>query len=331
MRIALLGSGEMGSTHANAYSRLQKKEGLEIAAVVSRKSSKARRLAARLRAPWFTNPKGVLRDDSIDAVDVAVPSGMHRGVVVEALRSGKHVFCETPIALTLADADAMIAASRANHRILMVAQVMRFVSYCQHAHAEVSSRRLGKPRIVVARRLSRPYWSSRRPRPFRIYGEPLIELSIHDFDLANWMLGRPRSVQAAGIIGPRGVAEHAFVDIAYRGRGHALVEGSAMMPPGFPFTTALRVVCDDGVLDHEARFLGGPIPTTRYTRYTADEREPIHVRGWDPYEAECRHFVRSVQRKADPAVLSPHAEREALRLALCAKKSIRIGQCVVLD
>ncbi|OLD07976.1 MAG: hypothetical protein AUJ09_01100 [Firmicutes bacterium 13_1_40CM_3_65_11] len=331
MRLALLGSGEMGSTHANAYAGFQKKEGLEIAGVVSRKSSKARRLAKRLRAPWFTNPKVVLRDDSIDAIDVTVPSGVHRRLVVEALENGKHVFCETPMALTLADADAMIAASRANHRILMVAQVMRFVSNCQHTHSEVAARRLGKPRLVVARRLSRPYWSSKRPRPFRIYGEPLIELSIHDFDLANWMLGHARSVQAAGLIGPRGAAEHAFVDITYRDGGHAQVEGSAMMPPGFPFTTALRVVCEDGVLDHEARFLGGPIPTTRYIRYTADEREAVRVRGGDPYEAECRHFVRSVRRKADPGILSPQAERAALRVALAATQSIRTGRRIVLS
>src|SRR2546430_16904343 len=92
MRLALLGSGEMGSTHANAYAGFQKKEGLEIAGVVSRKSSKARRLAKRLRAPWFTNPKVVLRDDSIDAIDVTVPSGAHRRLVVEALENGNTSF-----------------------------------------------------------------------------------------------------------------------------------------------------------------------------------------------------------------------------------------------
>jgi predicted dehydrogenase len=130
----------------------------------------------------------------------------------------------------------------------------------------------------VARRLTRPYWSSARRRPFRTYGEPLVELSVHDFDLANWILGRPRWVHAAGILGRTGVALHTFVAIGYRD-GHALVEGSAMMPKGFPFTTAFRVVCDGGVLDREAQFLGGPNPTNRYVRYTAGGREPIRLRG----------------------------------------------------
>ena len=329
MRIAILGAGEMGSAHASAYARFGTREGVEIAGVVSRKETKARALAKRVRAPWFLDSRKVLRDDSIDAVDVTVPSGVHRGLVIEALQAGKHVFCETPMALTLSDADAMITASRTNRRILMVAQVMRFVSNCQHTKEEVASGRLGKPRIVVARRLSRPYWSAARPRPFRLYGEPLLELSIHDFDLANWILGRPMSVQASGVIGPRGVAEQSYVEIEYR-EGHAFVEGSAMMPPGFPFTTALRVQCTDGVLDQEDRFLGGPAPTTRFLRYTKEGREPIRPRGQDPYTEECRHFIRSIAKKADPSVLSPRTDREALRIALGAKESLRTGRRVAL-
>ncbi|TMA01867.1 MAG: Gfo/Idh/MocA family oxidoreductase, partial [Methanobacteriota archaeon] len=237
----------------------------------------------------------------------------------------KHVFCETPVALTLRDADAMIDAARGNRRILMVAQVMRFVADYQRAHQEAVSGKLGKPRVVVARRLARPYWSAKRPRPFRVYGEPIVELSIHDFDVANWILGRPRSVLAAGVSGSTGVTEHAMVAVEYRGGG-AFVEGSAMMPPGFPFTTALRVQCDAGAFDHVTEFRGGPIPKTRSVRTTERGLENVPVRGHDPYTEECRHFVRAVHRKADAKLLSPDAERDALRIALAARESIRNGR-----
>src|SRR2546430_15996537 len=135
------------------------------------------------------------------------------------------------MALTLADADAMIAASRANHRILMVAQVMRFVSNCQHTHSEVAARRLGKPRLVVARRLSRPYWSSKRPRPFRIYGEPLIELSIHHFDLANWFLGPARSVQAPGLLAPTSAADRPSAALRPTPACHSPFDRTSMNSP----------------------------------------------------------------------------------------------------
>jgi len=212
-----------------------------------------------------------------------------------------------------------------NRRILMVAQVMRFVADYQRAHEEAASGSLGKPRIVVARRLARPYWSAKRPRPFRVYGDPIVELSIHDFDVANWILGRPRSVLARGISGSTGMTEHAMVAVEYRG-GSAFIEGSAMMPPGFPFTTALRVQCDAGVFDHVTEFRGGPIPKTRSVRYTKHGLETVPVRGHDPYTEECRLFVRTVRRKADGKLLSPDAERDALRVALAARESIRRGR-----
>lgn len=328
MRIAIIGAGEMGATHAAAYSGFGRAEGVEIAAVVSRSAARARRLGRRVKVAALTDAGRVLRDDTIEAVDVVVPSGHHRRFVVAALRQGKHVFTETPMALTLADADAMIAAARANRRTLMVAQVMRFVADDVRIHKEATSGALGRPRLVVARRLSRPYWT-RRPRPFSDYGEPLVELSVHDFDLANWILGRPRAVVATGTAGKSGAVEHAFAMVEYRG-GSALVEGSAMMPEGFPFTTALRVQCDHGALDHQGEFLGGPEPTNRFVRYGKTGREVLRVRGYDPYEAECRHFVRSVRGRADPGVLSALSDRESLRVALAAKRSIQTGRRVVL-
>src|SRR5438093_1067512 len=109
-------------------------------------------------------------------------------------------------------------------------------------------------------------------------------------------------------------------------RGSAFVEGSAMMPPGFPFTTALRVQCDAGTFDHVTEFRGGPIPKTRSVRTTERGPENVPVRGQDPYTEECRHFVRAVHRKADAKLLSPDAERDALRIALAARESIRRGR-----
>src|SRR3989442_3257988 len=159
------------------------------------------------------------------------------------------------------EADAMIDAARANRRIFMVAKLMRFVADYQRAHDEATSGKLDKPRVVVARRLSRPYWSPKRPGQCRVYGEPLVELSIDDFGVANWILGRPQSAVAHGVSGSSGVTKHALVAVNYRG-AKAFVEGSTRMPPGFPFTTALRVQCEAGVFDHVTQFTGGRIPKT---------------------------------------------------------------------
>ncbi len=329
MRIAILGAGEMGAAHALAYAGFRKKEDVEIAGVVGRRPRRARELAKRVKAPALTDPMAVLDDDAVDAVDVLVPSAHHREYVVAALERGKHVFVETPMALTIRDADAMIQAARTHRRILMVAQVMRCVASCIRFHEADESGEMGRARAVVARRLTRPYWT-KRPRSFRVYGEPIVELAIHDFDLANWILGRPIGVSCTGVTGRHGAADHTFAWIGYRGGGYALVETCARMPPGFPFTTALRVQFEDGVLDHTGSFTGGPIPEERFVRSRAGRWEAVRLRGQDPYEEECRHFVRAVHGTADPGVLSPTSEREALRVALAARESLSAGRRVRL-
>src|SRR5437667_11476699 len=77
MRLAVFGAGGMGATHASAYTAFGKKEHVEIAGIVSRSAPKARALAKRVNAPWFTDPQKILRDESIDAIDVTTPSGLH--------------------------------------------------------------------------------------------------------------------------------------------------------------------------------------------------------------------------------------------------------------
>jgi UDP-N-acetylglucosamine 3-dehydrogenase len=327
MKIAVLGAGEMGAAHARIYAGPLKKQ-VELESVLSRSLGKARKLAAVVGARPTANPDDILSDETIDAVDICLPSASHRRFAVRALDQGKHVFCETPMALTLRDADAMIAAARRNRRLLAVAQVMRYVAPYVRAHAEAASGRFGKPRVLVARRLSRPYWL-RRPRPFRAYGEPITELSIHDIDVANWFLGDPVSVLASGIRGPSGVPEQTFIAITHR-RGHGFVEGSAMMPPGFAFTTALRVQCERGVFDLMGQFLGGPIPKEQFIVYSEAGLKRLPIRGKDPYELECRDFVRAVAGRRNSIALSARWERDALRVILAAKQSIRTQRPVRL-
>jgi len=259
MRIGILGAGWAGSTHAAAYARLGETEDVEIAGIESRKRRRAAALAKQVGCPAFTDPAKVLGDDATDAIDVTVPSGLYRSFAVAALNQGKHVFVETPMALSLADADAMIRAAKANRRLLLVARLTRIVAANVHAHRAIAAGDLGRPRVVVARRLLPLYWPPQHPRPFSIYGEPVIELMIFDFDAANWFLGRPRKVWASGVAGRGGASEHTIAAVKYD-RGRTLLEGSARMPRSLRFTATLRVVCDRGMSDFAVRFTGKPIP-----------------------------------------------------------------------
>jgi UDP-N-acetylglucosamine 3-dehydrogenase len=122
MRIGILGAGWTGSTHAEAYLKMTD---VEIAGIVGRQEAKVTQLANSLGIPGLTDPWRILDDDTVDAVDICYPTFVHREYVTSALQRGKHVLCETPLALILEDADAMIAAARSSSPLINRIMVLR--------------------------------------------------------------------------------------------------------------------------------------------------------------------------------------------------------------
>lgn len=327
MRVAVLGVGDMGRMHAAYYGGFP---GVKLAAVSGRSRERVDAAAREFRTRGCTDYRDILKDDTIDAVDVCLPTAVHREAAIAALEAGKHVFVETPLALTAEDAAAMIAVARRRRRILMVADVVRSVAGYRYIQRSVASGRMGRPIAGFASRMCAPYWERRRPRTFEAFGDPLVELAIHDFDYLAWVLGPPEEVSATGTVETDGAVTQAFVSLWGKGT-QALVEMNARMPRRYPFSTVARIVCERGVLENLQRFGLGAAPEMTLLRHRAGGRvRPVRLRGWDPYEAECRHFARCVQGKARPDLLRPENDLHALRIAEAARESIRRKRTVAL-
>jgi predicted dehydrogenase len=222
--------------------------------------------------------------------------------VIAALERGTHVFCETPIAFTLEDVDAMIAAAQSSGKLLLVAQVMRFVDAYVYIRDTVRSGELGKPQVAVASRLSSGHHRGRRPAAK--FGEPVVELMIHDFDYLNWLIGKPTAVRGTGFPGPTGEVDYALIALEHTGM-YGQVEGSVLMPLSYPFSTGVRVVCEEGAVETIFRFHGAERPDTVLNQYplSGSVFEP-EIPDEDPYWAECRYFVDSVEGRVDPGRIS---------------------------
>ena len=326
MKIAILGAGGMARTHAHAYAHMR---GVQVAGFYGRHRARVAATAKEFHAEATTDAARLLRNDKVDAVDVVVPSGVHRQFVVQALENGKDVFCETPLALTLEDADAMLRAARRAGRLLLSALLMRSSAEYAYAREVALSRRLGRPTVVIASRLSRPYWSAREPRPFSIYGEPVVELMIFDFDYLNWVFGRPLEVSARGIRGARHAADYVLATVRYPG-GIGLAEGSARMPESFPFNTRLRLLLERGLLESDFRILPHGFSSLFVEFSKEGQGRRIPIGGRDPYRAECAHFVACIRGEAEPSLLDARHDRDALRVALAAKVSMASGRAVPL-
>jgi predicted dehydrogenase len=126
LKIGVIGAGNMGGTHARCWNRLP---GARVMAIADPQTGKAKALAAHLieartnggPAPAVLGGADeLIAHADVDVVSVCVPTHLHRPVVEAALRAGKHVLCEKPMALTLADCDVMLKAAKQSGTVFTV-------------------------------------------------------------------------------------------------------------------------------------------------------------------------------------------------------------------
>src|SRR5512145_2425485 len=148
MRIGILGTG-FGKQHAAIFSSFPD---VEVAGIVGWEAGKTGQIAASLGVPGYTDPNQLINSAEVDAIDVCLPTSLHHNYVIAALKAGKDVFCETPVAYTLDEAADMAEAASANRKLLQVGLFGRFVSDYKYIHDYLQAGHLGKPKVVFANR-----------------------------------------------------------------------------------------------------------------------------------------------------------------------------------
>jgi predicted dehydrogenase len=150
----MIGAGLMARSHLEAIRRLEERARLVAVADVSAEA-RARAAAEFGIAQQFDDAFVAAREAEADAVIICVPNHLHAPVTLAALESGKHVLVEKPMALSLADAEAMATAAERAGRVLMCGLSLRFASSIRQVKALVAGGAVGTPRRVVHRRMSR--------------------------------------------------------------------------------------------------------------------------------------------------------------------------------
>src|SRR5690242_17013614 len=122
LRFALIGCGGMGRYEAKVLGEIPR---ARLVAVCDVRAESAEEFGREMGVPALTDPAAAIGSPDVDAVIVATPNGLHTQIVLDACKAKKHVFCEKPMAFTLAECDQMIAAAEQNGVRLMVGQVLR--------------------------------------------------------------------------------------------------------------------------------------------------------------------------------------------------------------
>lgn len=197
LRAALVGCGRISKNHVDA---IRKADGIALVAVADVVSERAKALGDAEGVPWFTSLDDMLAKAECDVVVVATPSGLHPEHAIAAAKAGKHVITEKPMAISLAGADAMIAACEAAGTHLFVVKQNRLNAPIQLLRRAIDKGRFG--RIYTANctvRWSRPqeYYDQAPWRGTWAYdGGAFLNQASHYIDLMQWLLGDPASVVA---------------------------------------------------------------------------------------------------------------------------------------
>ncbi len=193
--LGLIGCGAFGEFCLHAYNRLPE---VRIAAVADANFDAARRLAKQFDCPAYRSMDDLSGDPGVDLVHVATPPSSHHELVMTALRNGRHVLCEKPLAMTLEQADEMLAAAREEDLICPVNFVLRYNAVTDAVHRVLRTGALGK---VLAGRLTNCAKDTPLPPNHwfwdkTICGGIFIEHGVHFYDMYSYWCGPGRVIAA---------------------------------------------------------------------------------------------------------------------------------------
>ncbi len=202
LQIAIIGAGNICYTaHLPSYALMKDRVHIAVLCDIVREHAEWNKKEYGLDAEICEDYQEVLAREDIDAVDICTPNYLHSRIAVEALRAGKHVFCEKPDAISVKEALKMKAAAEESGKVLMVMRNNRFLASSQYLKTYIEEGGAGE---IYAGRCG---WIRRRGIPGKggwfttkaqSGGGPLIDLGVHMIDLAVWLMGNPRPVSVSG-------------------------------------------------------------------------------------------------------------------------------------
>jgi myo-inositol 2-dehydrogenase/D-chiro-inositol 1-dehydrogenase len=325
LHFAQFGAGRIGAIHA---ANLAASGRARLAHIVDVHAPAAEALAARYGAK-VSSTEAALADPAVGAVIIASSTDTHADLVIAAARAGKAIFCEKPIDLSLPRVDACLAEVRRAGVPMLVGFNRRFDPSFHELHRRILFGAIGRVEQVVI--------TSRDPGPppvayIKVSGGLFRDMTIHDFDMARWLLGEdPVEVFAYGAtlvdpaIGAAGDIDSAMVLLKTASGRMAHINNSRRATYGYD--QRIEVHGSEGRL-----VAGNRTPTTvelaDATAVAADK--PLHFfleRYADAYRIELNAFLDAVEKGA-PMPVGAEDGRRALVLADAAIESLRTGRPV---
>jgi predicted dehydrogenase len=345
LRVGIAGIGFMGWIHYLAY---QKAKGVKPAAVCTRDAKKLagdwRGIQGNFGPPGkevdlsrvakYSQLADLLADPAIDLVDLCLPPNLHCEAAIAALKAGKHVFVEKPMALTAADCDKMVAAARKAGKQILVGHVLPLLPEYAVARKAVASGKYGKLLGGHFKRvISDPSWLKDFFNPAKV-GGPLVDLHVHDAHFIRLLFGMPTAVTSQGRM--RGeVVEYCVSQFQFADPALVVSAASGVInQQGRSFTHGFEIHLERATLYFDLAVLaGGKLQITPLTLLDSKGKaeQPALPPG-DPmlaaFEAEIKEVAQSITSGKTSALLSGDLARDAIVLCHKQTQAVRTGKTV---
>jgi len=337
--VGLVGLGFMGATHIKACRQI---DGCRIAALCN---PSGRNLDGDFsnvtgnigsddplqldmsRVAAYRSFADLLADPGVQLVDICSPTNSHPDLAVAALRAGKHVICEKPLARTSAAARAIADAAAGAPTFLMPAMCMRFWPEWAWVKNAITEQTFGRCLAARFRRVSEPpAWGRKFFFDGNLSGGALFDLHIHDSDFVQFCFGRPHVVYSTGFSKVSGAIDHVVTQYQVVSGASVSAEGSWAMSKGFGFSMTYTVVFEKATADFD---LARGTDALKLYEDGMDARV-VRPEGKDGYVEELRHMIECIRNRKRPTVVTPEDGVSAVEICEAEERSAKSGQSVSL-
>ena len=309
--VAVIGTGFWGKNHARVYKELAS---TELVAICDVNAERAKSVADQFGAKAYTSNARMLKNEKIEAVSVCTWSTNLAQEALKALKAGKHVLVEKPMATNTKQAEKLLETAEKNDLHLTVGFLMRFIPGLQHIREAVENKKIGELVCAAAKRVSQ--W------PERIGDVGVVkDMAIHDIDVMRYISNEdPITVYAkAGSMRHRKFEDYAQIMLTYKDGKSAFIESNWLTPYK---TRTLTVTGSDAImkLDYITQEL-----------WIEEPKENLQPRyPWqEPLKLELQHFADCISEKKKPLITGADGLK-ALQIAEAALRSSAKNRAIKL-
>ena len=332
LNVGLIGLGRLGRVYARDLAgRIPE---TRLVAVADPAGNLANEVAAEFDVPRaYTDAAALIDDAGVDAIVIVTPTHIHGEQVITAAARRKPTFCEKPPALSLAEIAAMKAAIEQSGMFFQMGFMRRFDAGYAAAKREIEAGRIGQPLVFKA--------TSRDPfRPSLEYANPassggmLIDMGIHDFDLARWFMGDVRMVSAIGAtiaypeLATVGDIDNAIASLTFTSGKLGVVDLTRSGIYGYDISTEILGL--EGTI-RIGYLRETPIVVMTKAHGVSHDTVPYFMERFrDAYTNQLQNFAQNVLQ-GRPAPITIDDGMEALRVGVAATRARESGVSVVVS